>query len=345
MKNIDEIKSKKTIQELLEFGIINIDKPSGPTSFNVSDFVRKILKIRKTSHFGTLDPKVTGVLPIALNRACKLTGFFIGHDKTYVGIMRIHDDISLEEIQNKINEKFLGKITQLPPVRSRVKRAEREREVKKFELLEKEEKEILFLTEVEGGTYIRKLISDLGDEIKKLPKICASQSQQVKEPCANFFATQTGNFYLFNLATQQSTENSSKLKIKIGAHMLELRRIRAGIFSEDDKKYPSVKLYELENAIQEFENGNEEPLRKIIIPGEIISEIYQVVEVKKEEIKKLFNGKPLFKKDVDKKFSDLEIGKKICIFSNDILIGIYRISKEKEIFARPEFVLQPIKRT
>jgi len=297
MKNINEIKSKKTIQELLEFGIINVDKPSGPTSFNVSDFVRKILKIKKTSHFGTLDPKVTGVLPIALNRACKLTGFFIGHDKTYVGIMRIHDDISLEEIQNKINEKFLGKIKQLPPVRSSVRRAEREREIKKFKLLEKDEKEILFLTEVEGGTYIRKLVSDLGDELG------------------------------------------------IGAHMLELRRIRAGIFSEHDKKYPSVKLYELENAMKEFENGNEELLRKIIIPGEIISEIYPVIDVKEEEIKKLFNGKPLFKKDVEKKFLSLDVGEKICVFSDEVLVGVYRISKEKEIFARPEFVLQPVRRT
>jgi len=295
MKSIDEIKSKKTIQELLEFGIINIDKPSGPKSFNVSDLVRKILKIRKTSHFGTLDPKVTGVLPIALNRACKLTGFFIGHNKIYVGIMRIHDDISIQEIQKKINEKFIGKITQLPPVRSRVKRAERQREIKKFELIEKEGKDILFVTEVEGGTYVRKLISDLGDEIK------------------------------------------------IGAHMLELRRTCAGIFSEYSEKYPSVKIYELENAVKEFENGNEEFLRKIIIPGEIISEIYPVVEVKKEEIKKLFNGKPLFEKDLinTKRFNC----EKICVFSDDIFVGVYKISKEKEIFARPEFVLQLIKRT
>jgi len=297
MESLEEIKSKKTIQELLEFGIINIDKPSGPTSFNVSDLVRKILKIRKTSHFGTLDPKVTGVLPIALNRACKLTGFFIGHDKTYVGIMRIHDDISIKEIQKKINEKFLGKITQLPPVRSRVKRAERQREVKKFELIEKEEKDILFLTEVEGGTYVRKLISDLGDEIK------------------------------------------------IGAHMLELRRTRAGIFSEHNEKYPSVKIYELESAVKEFENGNEELLRKIIIPGEIISEIYPVVDVKEEEIKKLFNGRPLFENSLLKKPANIQTGEKICVFSDDKFIGIYRVSKEKEIFARAEFVLQPIKRT
>ena len=71
--NLENIKKNKNIKELLEFSIINIDKPSGPTSFNVSDFVRKTLKntgieMRKTSHFGTLDPKVTGVLPIALKK-------------------------------------------------------------------------------------------------------------------------------------------------------------------------------------------------------------------------------------------------------------------------------------
>tara|TARA_Y100000034_G_scaffold127742_1_gene181147 strand:- start:8158 stop:8331 length:174 start_codon:yes stop_codon:yes gene_type:complete len=57
MKNVDfnKIKQKKSIQKLLEFGIINIDKSSGPTSFNVSDFVRKKLDLRKTSHFGTLE--------------------------------------------------------------------------------------------------------------------------------------------------------------------------------------------------------------------------------------------------------------------------------------------------
>ena len=101
MADLDEIKKGKTIPELLEFGIINIDKPSGPTSFNVSDFVRKELNLRKTSHFGTLDPKVTGVLPIALNRACKLTGFFLGENKTYVGIMRLHEETEIKKIEDE----------------------------------------------------------------------------------------------------------------------------------------------------------------------------------------------------------------------------------------------------
>ncbi len=158
--DIIKIKREKSIQELLEFGIINVDKPAGCTSFDVVDRIRKVLGLRKAAHFGTLDPMVTGVLPIALNRACKLTGFFIGHDKEYVGEMRIHEDIDLDKIKEMIKKKFVGKIIQLPPVKSRVKRQEREREVMKFDLLEKKEKIITFHAEVQGGTYIRKLIHD-----------------------------------------------------------------------------------------------------------------------------------------------------------------------------------------
>ena len=136
--NIEKIKEKKSTKELLEFGIINIDKSSGPTSFNISEFVKKSLGLKKTAHFGTLDPKVTGVLPVALSRACKLTGYFLGEDKEYVGIMRMHEEVSLEKIQEVIEKKFKGIIKQTPPVKSRVKRQEREREIKGFKLLEKD---------------------------------------------------------------------------------------------------------------------------------------------------------------------------------------------------------------
>ncbi len=309
MINIEKLKQNKTTEELLEFGIININKPSGPTSFDISDFVRKKLGIRKTSHFGTLDPKVTGVLPIALNRACKLTGFFLGEDKEYIGIMRVHEDVDLDEIRKAIEEKFTGKILQTPPKRSRVKRQERERDVKKFELLERNEREILFRAEVQGGTYIRKLISDLGDYMK------------------------------------------------IGAHMLELRRIRAGIFTEDDKTYPAINLYDFEKAVDEYKTGNEEELRKIIIPAEIVMKVYPCVEIKKDNLKKIFTGKPILIDDLKKrppqvqsissknsqnneKFEKDEI---ICIFNGDEFIGMYKVINEGEIFAKADFVLQPIK--
>jgi len=53
--DIEKLKDEKSIGELLKFSIINIDKPSGPTSFTVSDYIRKQLGINKTSHFGTLE--------------------------------------------------------------------------------------------------------------------------------------------------------------------------------------------------------------------------------------------------------------------------------------------------
>ncbi len=158
---------EKSIKELLNFGIIVIDKPTGPTSFSISDYVRRKLGLNKTSHFGTLDPQVTGVLPVALGRACKLTGTFLGHDKTYVGIMHTHKEQDIKELQKIINENFLGTIKQTPPKKSRVKRQERERDIIRFELLEFSEskKDFLFVSEVQGGTYIRKLCSDLGEKI------------------------------------------------------------------------------------------------------------------------------------------------------------------------------------
>lgn len=303
--DIGKIKSQKTLRELLEFGIINIDKPSGPTSFTVSDFVRRTLKVAgvvKTSHFGTLDPKVTGVLPVALNRGCKLTGFFIGEDKEYVGIMRFHEEVSLEKIRKAIKENFIGMIKQTPPKKSSVKRVEREREVKSFEILEQSEnnngKDFLFHAEVQGGTYIRKLIDDLGKELG------------------------------------------------VGAHMLELRRIRAGIFTEDGKlnKYPSVTLYELEKSVEEFEKGNEDPLRKIVIPAEIVSELYPAVEIEEDNLKQILTGKPIRISDLkDKKeFNRFEAGKIVSMFCGNRFVEMSKVINEGDIFSKPEFVLQPI---
>ncbi len=286
--NIENLKSKKSTEELIEFGIINIDKLPDMTSFDVSDFVRKKLKLRKTSHFGTLDPMVTGVLPIALNRACKLTGFFLGEDKEYIGIMRIHEDIPIEQIKEAIKKGFIGKIMQMPPVKSRVKRQEREREIKKFEILEKNGKDVSFIVECQGGTYIRKLIHDLGEEMK------------------------------------------------IGAHMTKLRRIRAGIFREKEV----VSLKEFENAIEEYETGKEEKLREIIIPAEVIGTIYSVVEVKKEFVDKLLHGAPIDSKFLAEK-ARIEKNKIVCVFAEKQFVGMYKVMNEKNIFAKPEFVLQP----
>lgn len=199
-----------TIKELLNFGIIIIDKPTGPTSFSISDYVRKKLKLSKTSHFGTLDPQVTGVLPVALDRACRLTGVFLGHDKTYIGIMHVHKEQNMKELQKIIDDNFLGKIMQLPPKKSRVKRAIREREIKRFELLEisDDKKDFLFIAEVQGGTYIRKLCSDLGE------KIGGAHMAELRRIQAGIFEEkQIVSLYDLDKAVEEHEKgNSAKLK-------------------------------------------------------------------------------------------------------------------------------------
>lgn len=185
--NLVKIKKNKSIKELLEFGIINMDKPSGPTSFQVDEIIKKALNLRKTSHFGTLDPKVTGVLPVALNRACKLSDYFMHKDKTYVGIMHLHSDISKEDLKKEM-KKFIGKIKQLPPKKSSVKRQIREREVKEFEIIEKKGRDVLFIAKVEAGTYIRKLCSDLGE------KIGGAHMAELRRTKAGIFAEEGKNF-------------------------------------------------------------------------------------------------------------------------------------------------------
>ncbi len=281
--DLEKIRREKPMKELIDFSIINMDKPSGPTSFQVDLFVRNRLGLSKASHFGTLDPKVTGVLPVALGRACKLSGYFMGHDKTYVGIMHTHKEIKIKIIQKIIDEEFTGKIMQLPPKRSKVKRQEREREIKKFEILEKQGKDILFFTEVQAGTYIRKICHDIGERIG-------------------------------------------------GAHMTELRRTKAGIFSEEDKNF--VNLYDFQRAMEEYKKGNEEKLREMLIPAEIISEILPAVQAKEESVSKLIDGKPIFLKDIEM----IPEGEKFAVFHGNKLIEIAKKVNEGEIIARPEFV-------
>jgi len=285
--DIQKLQREKPIQELLKFGIINIDKPAGPTSFSVSNYIAKQLKLNKTSHMGTLDPMVTGVLPVLLGRACRLSDYFMHKNKTYVGIMRLHSDVSDEKLKETIKE-FIGKIKQLPPVRSSVKRQLREREIISFNVLERDEKDgkdILFETEVQAGTYIRKLCSDMGNKMG-------------------------------------------------GAHMLELRRIKAGIFDENSKDYLIFNLYQFDEAVKLYNNGDDSALRKMIIPAEIISQILPAIQAgKKSLVHQLLTGKPIMKGELD-----IPNSERFAVFNKETFIGVYKRVDEGNIIARAEFV-------
>lgn len=155
----------RSIVEIIQYGIVNIDKPQGPTSHQVSDYVQKILGISKAGHSGTLDPNVTGVLPVALGRATRIVQTLLNAGKEYVALMHLHKEIEEIKIRNYMNS-LVGKIKQLPPIKSSVKRVLRQREIYYIDILEIDGKDVLFRVGCEAGTYIRKLIHDMGVKLK-----------------------------------------------------------------------------------------------------------------------------------------------------------------------------------
>ena len=208
---------ERATEEIINYGIVNINKCQGPTSHQVSDYVQKILGIKKSGHSGTLDPNVHGLLPVALGRATRIVQGLLKSGKEYIGIMHLHKDIDEKKLNETIKNNFTGKIKQIPPLKSAVKRVKREREIYYFEVLEKDGQDVLFIVGCEAGTYIRKLIHDLGQ------------------------------------------------KLKIGAHMLELRRTKAGPFDEKTL----FTLQDLTDAFYFYKNEkNDKFLRKIIQPVE-----------------------------------------------------------------------------
>ena len=154
--------SDRSVGELLKGGVIILDKPSGPTSHQATAWVRDALKADKVGHGGTLDPYVSGVLPVTLGKATRLTDIVLSSDKEYICLMRLHGDRPEERIRSVFAE-FVGKIYQLPPVRSSIKRQLRIRTIKALEILDIRGRDVLFRMECDAGTYARTLCVDIGD--------------------------------------------------------------------------------------------------------------------------------------------------------------------------------------
>ncbi len=153
---------QRSVEQALEHGVICIDKPRGPSSHEVSAFVRKILNIKKTGHTGTLDANVSGVLPVLLNQSCKASHFLGETSKTYVCVMRTSEPVSESDLE-KVFSRFRGEIYQTPPLASAVAKKLRVREVFDLKLLETSGCDVLFTVSSEAGFYVRNLVFDVGE--------------------------------------------------------------------------------------------------------------------------------------------------------------------------------------
>lgn len=272
---------ERKTEEIINYGVVNIDKPKGPTSHQVSDYVQKILNISKSGHSGTLDPAVTGVLPVALGRATRIVQGLLTAGKEYVAIMHLHREINEYELKKTIQNHFIGKIRQLPPLKSSVKRQLRTRTVYYFDILEIDGKDILFKVGTEAGTYIRKLIHDIGQ------------------------------------------------KLKIGAHMAELRRTKAGPFDETTL----FTLHELTDAYHFWkEEQNEKFLRKVIQPVENGVEHLPKVWVFDTTIESICHGVDLKVPGISKLDGSISKEESVAIMSLKselVALGIAKINSEE----------------
>ncbi|MCH9657941.1 RNA-guided pseudouridylation complex pseudouridine synthase subunit Cbf5 [archaeon] len=153
---------KRTVEQLLNYGIILLDKPPGPTSHETVAWTKRLLKLPKIGHSGTLDPQVSGVLPLGLGEATKALGVLLYGPKEYHALGRVHSLPSKEKL-SEIIEMFRGEIFQKPPQRSAVVRQTRTRTVYEFEVIEQKERLLLTRILCESGTYVRKLYYDIGE--------------------------------------------------------------------------------------------------------------------------------------------------------------------------------------
>lgn len=233
--------AERPVEELVRLGAVILDKPAGPSSHQVAGWVRDLFDLGKAGHGGTLDPNVTGVLPMALADATKALAHVKGADKAYVGVIELHKAADREALEAAM-EAMTGAIEQVPPARSAVKRQQRTRKVHSFDLIELDGKRALVQVDCQAGTYVRTLAKDLGD------------------------------------------------RLGTGAQLAELRRTRAGRFSEDD----AVTLHDLKDAWEEWtQEGRDDWLRQAVMPVEdLVAHLPQIV-LRDTAVDAICHGAPL----------------------------------------------------
>jgi len=150
----------RSVDALLEFGVVNLDKPPGPSAHQVAAWVRDMAGVERAAHAGTLDPKVTGCLPMLLGDATRLAQVFDDSVKEYVAVLELHGPAPAD--LEATAAEFEGEIYQKPPKKSAVVRRLRVREIYDLNVLEVEERRALLRIRCESGTYIRKLCHDVG---------------------------------------------------------------------------------------------------------------------------------------------------------------------------------------
>jgi len=279
-------------------GVINLFKPKNMTSHDAVNIMRKIFKTKKVGHTGTLDPNATGVLPLCIGKATRISEYLSDADKEYIGELTLNYETDTQDSDGVIinsstkvvsaNEiidsfsKFKGTINQVPPMYSALKvngkklyeiaregkvidRKAREIIIKDLRILNNfNNKEIIFYTKCSRGTYIRTLCDDIGKDL--------------------------------------------------GTYGYMSFLIRMGVAS-----------FKIENSysIEELKNMNENELTNTLIPIDDSISHMDKITLSSDFYKKLVNGVPV---EIDDSSRNLE-GKNIRVYCFNNFIGIGIVNK------------------
>jgi len=241
----------RPLAQHLSYGVINVDKPVNPSSHEVVSWIKRILRVEKTGHSGTLDPKVSGCLIVCLDRATRLAKAQQSAGKEYVAIVRLHskgdgEDGALTDLQAKlaraVETTLVGALFQRPPLISAVKRQLRIRTIYDSKLLDFDEQRNLgvFWISCQAGTYVRTLCVHLG------------------------------------------------LVLGTGGHMQELRRVRSGIMGEQEHM---VTMHDILDAQHMYDTTKDETyLRRVVLPLEVLLTNFKRIVVKDSAVNAICYG-------------------------------------------------------
>lgn len=297
-------------------GILPLNKPSGMTSHDCVMKIRKLLKTKKVGHTGTLDPDVTGVLPICIGRATKIAEYMTDYAKTYEALVTLGVATTTEDATGKVIEKkeikssisltnlrsvldeMTGVITQVPPMYSAVKvkgkrlyeyafegktieRPAREVTIYEINLLSEHEVDnhnpsFLIRVNCSKGTYIRTLAVDIGK------------------------------------------------KLGFPAHMEKLQRLKSGPFTIQD----ALSFEEIETAVLNNQ------LHTILYPIDVAVSHFEKRVVSEEIAAKVENGTVL------PQIENMEKKRYTIYNTNGELLAIYIPHPTKHGFMKPEKMIK-----
>ncbi|VDN02195.1 unnamed protein product, partial [Thelazia callipaeda] len=258
---------KRDIKNYVSSGCINLDKPANPSSHEVVAWIKRILRVEKTGHSGTLDPKVSGCLIVCIDRATRLAKSQQSAGKEYVTIFRLHNAVESDKKVKQALEKLTGALFQRPPLISAVKRQLRIRTVYENKLIEYNPSQNMgiFWVKCEAGTYVRTICVHLG------------------------------------------------LILGVGGQMQELRRVRSGIFGENDNL---MTMHDVLDAQYLYDHHSDDSyLRRVIQPLESLLVCHKRIVIKDSAVNAICYGAKILLPGVLRYENGIELNEEIVIIT------------------------------